>query len=239
MGYECLLAGLPELKAGAEAPLTMEVLNTLLEETLTDQDLKQLALLKMHSTDSTITDLKAYYDDSILNQPSWWEDVQDLLSEEDLLTQVMYEYGKKNGNRFVRRWFQYNQDMNNVLVATICRKHGLDVRHMIVGDNEVATVLRKNLPQKDFGLSGVMDNLQEVMSIVEIDNLMEREKHMDAIRFCWLDDETRFINFSLENVLAYYLQNEMLNRWSTLTVEQGEQIFRNIVADFKKGIKID
>ncbi|MBQ0118480.1 MAG: DUF2764 family protein, partial [Bacteroidales bacterium] len=110
---------------------------------------------------------------------------------------------------------------------------------MIVGDNEVATILRKNLPQKDFGLSGVMDNLQEVMSIVDIDNLMEREKHMDAIRFCWLDDETRFVHFSLENVLAYYLQNEMLNRWATLTVEQGEQIFRSIVADFKKGIKID
>lgn len=239
MGYECLLAGLPELKAGAEAPLTMEALDALLEETLTDQDKKQLALLKMHSSDETIVDLKAYFEDSILNQPTWWEDVEGLLSEEDLLTQVMYEYGKKNGNRFVRRWFQYNQDMNNVLVATICRKHGLDVRRMIVGDNEVATILRKNLPQKDFGLSGVMDNLQEVMSIVDIDNLMEREKHMDAIRFCWLDDEIRFVHFSLENVLAYYLQNEMLNRWATLTVEQGEQIFRSIVADFKKGIKID
>ena len=39
-------------------------------------------------------------------------------------------------------------------------------------------------------------------------------------------------------MLAYYLQAEMLNRWSLLTVEHGEQVFRELVADMKKGIKL-
>lgn len=239
MGYECLIAGLPELKAGGEAPMTMKSLTALLEETLTEKDLRLLDLLRMKSDAPEISELIERYDDSIIDQPAWWEEARNGLSETDLRTQLLYEYGLKSRNKFVRAWFGYNQDMNNVLVATICRKHGFDVRKMIVGQGEVAEILRKNLPQKDFGLGGVMDNLQEVMSLVDIDNLMEREKRMDALRFAWIEEATLYVDFSIENVLAYYLQAEMLNRWSLLTVEQGEKVFRALVADMKKGVNLD
>ncbi len=239
MGYECLMAGLPELKAGGEAPMTMEALLLLLEENLSEKDKPLLDLLRMKSDAPEISELVERYDDSIIDQPDWWEDARNTLSEADLRTQLLYEYGLKSKNKFVRKWFAYNQDMNNVLVAAICRKHGFDVRKMIVGQGEVAEILRKNLQQKDFGLGGVMDSLQEIMSLVDIDNLMEREKRMDALRFVWLEEATLFVDFSIENVLAYYLQAEMLNRWSLLTVEQGERVFRELVADMKKGVNLD
>lgn len=239
MGYECLMAGLPELKAGGEAPMTMETLLLLLEENLSEKDKPLLDLLRMKSDAPEISELVERYDDSIIDQPDWWENARNTLSEADLRTQLLYEYGLKSKNKFVRKWFAYNQDMNNVLVAAICRKHGFDVRKMIVGQGEVAEILRKNLQQKDFGLGGVMDSLQEIMSLVDIDNLMEREKRMDALRFVWLEEATLFVDFSIENVLAYYLQTEMLNRWSLLTVEQGEKVFRELVADMKKGVNLD
>ena len=239
MGYECLMAGLPELKAGGEAPMTMETLLLLLEENLSEKDKPLLDLLRMKSNAPEISELVERYDDSIIDQPDWWENARNTLSEADLRTQLLYEYGLKSKNKFVRKWFAYNQDMNNVLVAAICRKHGFDVRKMIVGQGEVAEILRKNLQQKDFGLGGVMDSLQEIMSLVDIDNLMEREKRMDALRFVWLEEATLFVDFSTENVLAYYLQAEMLNRWSLLTVEQGERVFRELVADMKKGVNLD
>lgn len=239
MGYECLMAGLPELKAGGEAPMTMETLLLLLEENLSEKDKPLLDLLRMKSDAPEISELVERYDDSIIDQPDWWENARNTLSEADLRTQLLYEYGLKSKNKFVRKWFAYNQDMNNVLVAAICRKHGFDVRKMIVGQGEVAEILRKNLQQKDFGLGGVMDSLQEIMSLVDIDNLMEREKRMDALRFVWLEEATLFVDFSIENVLAYYLQAEMLNRWSLLTVEQGEKVFRELVADMKIGVNLD
>ncbi len=239
MGYECLMAGLPELKAGGEAPMTMETLLLLLEENLSEKDKPLLDLLRMKSDAPEISELVERYDNSIIDQPDWWENARNTLSEADLRTQLLYEYGQKSKNKFVRKWFAYNQDMNNVLVAAICRKHGFDVRKMIVGQGEVAEILRKNLQQKDFGLGGVMDSLQEIMSLVDIDNLMEREKCMDALRFVWLEEATLFVDFSIENVLAYYLQAEMLNRWSLLTVEQGEKVFRELVADMKKGVNLD
>ena len=128
--------------------------------------------------------------------------------------------------------------MNNVLVATICRKHGFDVGRLIVGNNEVAQTLRAHSTQKDFGLNMVMDNYQPVLALASIDNLLEREKQMDALRFEWLEEQTLFDVFTIEQVLAYYLKATMLQRWETLTVEQGEQVFRSMVADMKKGIQL-
>ena len=239
MGYEYLLTGLPELRADGEAPISMEALLTLLSESLGEKDLEALHVLQMRNDDEVILNLQEQYNDSFIGRPDWWDDAVNRLSDEDLRTQLLYEYGKQNKCRFVRKWFAYNQDLNNVMVATICRKHGFDVSKAIIGHNEVAEILRKNLPQKDFGLAGVMDNLPEIMAVVEVENLREREKRLDAIRFIWLEETTRFNVFSIENVLAYFLQAQMLHRWSILTVEEGERIFRELVADMKKGIRLD
>lgn len=239
MDYEYLLTGLPELRADGEAPISMESLLTLLSESLSEKDLEALHVLQMRNDDEVILNLQEQYNDSYIGRPDWWDDAINRLSEEDLRTQLLYEYGKQNKCRFVRKWFAYNQDLNNVMVATICRKHGFDVSKAIIGHNEVAEILRKNLPQKDFGLAGVMDNLPEIMAVVEVENLREREKRLDAIRFIWLEDTTRFNVFSIENVLAYYLEALMLHRWSILTIEEGEKVFRELVADMKKGVRLE
>ena len=239
MGYEYLLTGLLELRVDGDAPISMEDLLTLFAESLNEKDLEALRVLQMHNDDETILSLQEQYNDSFIGRPDWWDDAINRLSEEDLRTQLLYEYGQQSKCRFVREWFAYNQDLNNVMVATICRKHGFDVSKAIIGHNEVAEILRKNLPQKDFGLAGVMDNLPEIMVVVEVDNLREREKRLDALRFIWLEETTRFNVFSIENVLAYYLQIQMLHRWSLLTVEEGEKVFRELVADMKKGVNLD
>ena len=241
MGYECLLAGLPDLKAGTPSPVSSDELNTLLEESLKPSDLPLLNQLRMTPESDTISALYTCYQDPDTNdmdKPVWWDDAASVLSEADLRAALLYDLGQKSKNRFVREWYAFNQDMNNVLVASICRKHGFDVRKAIVGHNEVAEILRTHTQQKDFGLGGVMDNLQDILDLAAIDNLMEREKRTDALRFAWLEDKTRFYVFSIELVLAYYLEAGMLQRWSALTVEQGEQVFRAMVADMKKGVQL-
>ena len=203
MTYEYILAGLPELKAGSDSPVSLEKLDEFLDEQLS-------------ASDKTLLD--------ILRRP---------IDEQTL------DEGLKARNHFVRDWFAFNQDMNNVLVAQICRKHGFDVRKMIVGQGEVADKLRENSPQKDFGLNEVMDNATELLALAQIEDLMEREKAQDAIRFEWLQTRTQFDFFSAEQVFAYYLQALMLHRWSILTIEQGEHIFRELVSDMKRGVNLD
>ena len=203
MTYEYLLAGLPELKAGSDTPISLEKLNELLDECLTERDKALLDLLR------------APIDAEILEQ------------------------GLKAKNKFVRSWFAFNQDMNNVLVAQICREHGFDVKQQIVGEGEVAETLRTHTTQKDFGLNELPGDYQAILALAQIDDLMQREKAMDAIRFEWLQERTEFDFFSVEMVYAYYLEAVMLHRWSLLTVEEGEKVFRALVQDMKKGIKLD
>ncbi len=203
MTYEYLLAGLPELKAGADSPVSLEKLDELFDEQLSEADKSLLALLRAPIDEPTL------------------------------------EAGLKAKNRFVREWFRFNQDMNNILVAAICRKHGFDVKQQIVGDGEVAETLRTHASHKDFGLNELMGDYQAFLALAQIENLMDREKSMDALRFEWLMERTQFDFFSSEMVFAYYLEAVMLHRWSILTVEEGEKVFRELVADMKKGVKLD
>ena len=202
MTYEYLLAGLPELKAGADAPIALEQLDELLNEQLSEADKAMLDLLRAPI-------------------------------EPDVL-----ERGLQAKNRFVREWFAFNQDMNNVLVAQICRKHGFDVKTQIVGEGEVAEQLRTHTTQKDFGLNELPGDFDALLSLATVEDLMAREKAMDAIRFEWLQERTEFDFFSSEMVFAYYLEVRMLHRWSILTIEEGERVFRELVADMKRGINL-
>ena len=203
MTYEYLLAGLPELKAGSDSPISLEKLNELLDEQLTESDKALLDLLRAPLEPETL------------------------------------EAGLHSRNRFVKAWFQFNQDLNNVLVAQICRKHGFNPQQQIVGPGEVAEHLRTHTSQKDFGLNEVMDDPQEVLGLISIEDLMAREKAMDALRFEWLQSRTEFDFFSAEMVFAYYLEALMLHRWSILTVEEGEKVFRQLVSEMKQGVKLD
>ena len=203
MTYEYLLAGLPELKTGADAPIAIEQLDELLDEQLSEADKAMLDLLRAPI-------------------------------EPEILAQ-----GLQAKNRFVREWFAFNQDMNNILVAQICRKHGFDVKTQIVGEGEVAEQLRTHTTQKDFGLNELPGDYDALLGLAAIEDLMAREKAMDAIRFEWLQERTEFDFFSSEMVFAYYLEVRMLHRWSILTVEEGEKVFRELVKDLKKDIKLD
>ena len=203
MTYEYLLTGLPELKAGSDAPISIEKLDELLDE-------------QLRGSDKTMLDL--------LRKP---------IDEETL------DLGLKAKNRFIREWFAFNRDMNNVLVAQICRKHGFDVKQKIVGEGEVAEQLRTHTTQKDFGLNELSGDFTAILALAQIEDLMQREKAMDAVRFEWLHDRTEFDFFSPEMVFAYYLEALMLHRWSILTVEEGERIFRELVVDMKKGVRLD
>ena len=203
MTYEYLLAGLPELKAGSDSPISLEKLDELLDEQLSGADKQLLDLLRVP------------------------------------IDEVTLEQGLKAKNRFVREWFAFNRDMNNVLVAQICRKHGFDVKQQVIGEDEVAEQLRTHSNQKDFGLNELPGDYQAILALAQIEDLMDREKGMDAIRFEWLHDRTEFDFFSPEMVFAYYLEAVMLHRWSILTIEEGERVFRGMVADMKKGVKLD
>lgn len=160
------------------------------------------------------------------------------VSDFDYLTSLYFEFAMKNENKFLSSWFEFNLNINNILTAIACRKHGLDQRKLVIGNNEIAQAL-KTSNARDFGLTGLFAQLEIIVRIAEENDLLEREKKIDALKWVWLEENTFFSYFSIEKILAYVLKIEMLERWKPLTVEKGTQIFRELLNGMKKGVKFE
>ncbi len=162
----------------------------------------------------------------------------ELFSREDTLASLYYEFAMKSENAFIRKWFEYNLNVNNMLTAIACRKHGFDSKTQILGSNQVANNLRIS-NARDFGLTGLFDDYELLMRISEEPDLLEREKKIDALKWNWLDENTFFNYFTIEKILAFVLKIGMIERWKILSVEKGAQIFRQLLADLKEGVKFE
>lgn len=156
---------------------------------------------------------------------------------EDRLAALYYAYATQCKNKFVSVWYDFNLTMNNVLVALTARKFKMDVASLIVGDTEVCEALRTS-SARDFGLTGEVEILEQLVKISETDELVEREKKMDQLRWNWMEEATFFNYFTIERLFVFLLQLEMIERWISLDKEKGSQLFRSIIATLKNEVQI-
>lgn len=162
---------------------------------------------------------------------------EDDFLHEDRLAALYYAYAMKCRNKFVSSWFAFNLTMNNVLVALTARKFKMDITPLIVGDTEVCEALRTS-GARDFGLTGEVDFLDQLVKISETEELVEREKKIDQLRWNWMEEATFFNYFTVERLFVFLLQLEMIERWISLDKEKGNQLFRSIIATLKDEVQI-
>jgi hypothetical protein len=136
-------------------------------------------------------------------------------------------------NKFISRWFEFNLDLNNILSAYNCRKYQLDVE--VIEGNEAAEVI-KSSAQRDFGLFGIIDDLEIFQRLAEEEDMFEREKNIDLLRWKWLEENAVFEYFSFERMFVYLAQLEIIERWMNLDAEQGEKVFRNLINELKSSV---
>ena len=162
---------------------------------------------------------------------------EDDFLHEDRLAALYYEYAMKCKNKFVSSWFAFNLTMNNILVALTARKFKMDIAPLIVGDTEVCEALRTS-GARDFGLTGEVDFLDQLVKISETEELVEREKKIDQLRWTWMEEAIFFNYFTVERLFVFLLQLEMIERWISLDKEKGNQLFRSIIATLKDEVQI-
>ena len=94
--------------------------------------------------------------------------------------------------------------------------------------NEIAETIR-NSSAKDFGIASIFPYLDEAMRIAEESNLLERERKTDLLKWSWIDENTIYKYFSIENIFAYLLQTEIIERWMNLNQEFGKKVFKEFI----------
>lgn len=166
------------------------------------------------------------------------EDFLKGISPEDYLAGLYYAYGMKSTNSFVSSWFEFNLNLNNLLIAIFCRKHNINQEKLIIGQTEISKIL-KTSHARDYGIGNIFEYTEEVIKLSEDTDMLEREKKIDALKWKWLEEHTFFNYFTIEKILAYAFRVEMLQRWKMLSFDSGSEIFRNLLTSMKQGIKIN
>ena len=161
------------------------------------------------------------------------------LSWQDQLTTLYYINAAESKNDFIKSYFEFNLNLQNILSATAARKYDIDVNKVVIGNNEVAENIRNNSSSKDFGLAPLFPFLDEVMHIEEATSTIEREQKIDALRWQWLEDNTVFHYFSKERIFAYLIKLQILERWSKMNLEEGRESFARYVKELVATVKID
>ena len=157
---------------------------------------------------------------------------------EDLMSSLYMDYGMEVKNSFMSRWFELNLNIGNLLSAIYARKYGLDVSQVVVGNNLIANMIRENANARDFGVSQELEYFDAVQRLSEESDIYERERKIDKFRWDWLDENTVFDYFNIEYIFAYLCKLQILERWVNLNAEEGERVFRELIAGLKDEVKM-
>ena len=162
---------------------------------------------------------------------------EDAYRASDMLTSDYYSYAMRTKNSFVSAWFEFNLNLNNIQSAISARKYKIDVASTIVGYTDVCGMLRTS-NARDFGLGDTLPYLENIQRISEIDDLLEREKKVDQLKWNWMEDESFFNYFTVERLFVFLLQLEMIERWISLDKDKGNELFRALIQGLKNDVQI-
>ena len=160
------------------------------------------------------------------------KDVEGYFPEDEIIYQF-YNYVICNcRNAFVRRWYELNLDINNILTAVLARQQGWSVGDFIKGDNEVTEMIREN-KTRDFDLGHEFDFVKDLMKIVDEPDPVDKERMIDSMKWLWLDEYTFLDPFNFEALFAYFCKLKIKERWARLDVVQGKATFESIIDNLR------
>ena len=155
---------------------------------------------------------------------------------ENYLTELFYDYVLQAGNQFVNDWFAFERNVTNILTGLTCRKFDKEPEEEVVGNDFVSEAI-KTSNAKDFGLAAELDYTTPVINIAEKDDLLNREKSLDQLKWEYINELTLFHYFSAEIVFAYTLKLQMVYRWMGLDLKTGREMFKQLIDELKESFE--
>ncbi len=262
--YYCLIAGLPELLVDdKKIPIALKDFKEELRVYLTEEDFKLVELFFLEEDNKTLLSLMSKNEPKESNTSNFSPDfIEEQLkepetlppymcefienhnnelkkydvSEENELTWMFYDYLTNIDNSFVRLWFEFDMNLRNLTSGLNCKKYNLNAEREIIGNNSFAQSIRSS-NVKDFGLSMDYDFVERVISLFEKEDLIDKERGLDLLKWEFLDEKTTFEYFSLDRVLSFLIKLMIINRWSKLDNESGKKVFYELVEKLRNSFE--
>ncbi len=152
------------------------------------------------------------------------------------LDEGFYSFIMERGDNFLKKYYTFLYDMNNLLAFVKAGEHKLEPKEFITGDTLHTRHLREqagNRPVKDTDF----EQFEEILSYTGSGLFAEEEKKHDQLRWRVIEEMNLFEYFSIDRILGYLLQMLILERWSPLTKAAGEAKLRTIINASVRQIK--
>ena len=255
--YYYLIAGLPDIGFDdVKAALTVDQFRKEVFGALSGSDRKVMDILQLENDcrnligsermEELIADVKAQEPCPAGVPQFMYQFVQEWVDDswrdkaafaEDRLWSLFYEYAMGCSNGFVSKWYEFNLDMNNIMNAITARKYNLGMQKVIVGQNETAHALRTS-GARDWGLSQEVEFFDDIVRLLEEEDLAQRERRADLLRWNWLENNTFFDYFTVEKLFSYMVRLGMVERWTALDRDEGQKLFRKLIGDLKEQTEV-
>lgn len=265
--YYYLVAGLPDLLPDqGKVKISVADFKTEIESYLKPEDFLLVKILFLKYDNKNLLNLlqkqtfafdsKGNYDQDLLEEEIKEQDVRILpyladfiksfkeglreneeISWENDLEARYFDYLQTIKNDFLKEWFEFSLNIKNITTALNCRKYSFRPENELIGDNFVVqSILRSN--SRDFGLMQEFPEIDKILNIWDNGTLLEREKQLDMLSWQWIDEHTFFHYFTIEKILGFILQLEIVERWLSLDYQTGEIMFRQLLANLGKGFSL-
>jgi hypothetical protein len=159
------------------------------------------------------------------------------MSPENQLTALFYEHALSLDDEFLMEWFRFNRDLNNLLTALVCRRYDIPYEYQVIGRDEISETIRKS-HARDFSLTAEIPYMDDLLNIAKEDDIQQREKAVDQLRWNYLEDVTFFEYFTIDKILAFTLKLGMVERWLALDIDHGTQLFEELLQDLKSSYEL-
>ncbi len=162
------------------------------------------------------------------------EDAENINTSRPFASSLMAAYYAecaRSSSRFLREWSEFDRTLRNIVAASVARSRQLPTEDILVGEGDVVEQLQRS-SAADFGLRGELAYIDSLIAtVVDEQNLIEKERKIDLIRWDMASELSSFDYFDINAVLAYLVKVNMVARWSRLDAKAGREMLDRLMAE--------
>lgn len=158
------------------------------------------------------------------------DDVDAAKSYEKNLWEAYYARCESSECRFLRFYMRFDRTLRNISAAFVARRTGLPIAPYLVGSDDTTAALSHS-SASDFGLRSEISYVENVISLLEEENILEKEREFDEIRWTEIETITVYDYFTIDKLLAYLAKANIIQRWVALDRETGQAMLERMLAE--------
>lgn len=139
---------------------------------------------------------------------------------EECHNEEFYTETAASKNKFIKEFFAFDKEVRNLKVIRLAEKFSLEADKYLVGK-----------PDYYFEDKG------KILTILNNDNIVERERLLDKILWDKVNDITAFDFFNLDVILAFLIKAHITDRWCKMDKAKGAEFFKQLVNEVRGTFK--